>query len=164
MSDHIKELKLIPFLSLESSTVLVNLAKAYGFNLSDFDSDICLKLKRKFYDDLILERKKGSIITLTQSFKKDGDILYNPRITFLANRVRGSKGLLIYPLTFTSSVEDIQEQCASLAPDSSSLESIDTKLMQRIANRSNTQLSIIKDQNWFLPASKPNPDIKVTKA
>ena len=156
------QLQLHNFLNLESSTILAELAQAYGFNLFDSKSEIYLKLEQEGYDRLVLERNEPHVISLSHYFVQNGDLMSNPDMTFLIKPTLDNTRLLIFPLSYTLSSSGIYREAAELSHDCSSIKSANLSVMNNLADIANTWISNIKAQSWFLPNAKPNPEVTVT--
>ena len=150
------------FLSVESSRILSQLAKAYGFNLSNFQQDIYLRLELEGYNRLVLERHEPQVISLSHYFVQNGDLMSNPDVTFFVCSVPNSSDLLIYPLSITQSVFNIYREVAFLDHGCLSLKSFKAFEMKDLADFCNIWATNIKQQQWFLPDGLPNPNVRST--
>jgi len=81
-------------LSNDASTILSELAEAYGFDLSQESEDIYLRLELDNYMPLVLERHEAHVISLSHYVEQNGDLMSDPDVSFLI-RASDSEHLLI---------------------------------------------------------------------
>lgn len=153
-------IKTPPHLTWRSISILSQLAESYGFNLEDWNSDIYLKLEQKGFDSLVLERHEPHVFSLSHYYVQNGDLMADPDITFLI--IKPVSRLIIYPLTYQQDNLGIYNKVALLNSQRDHLSQFNPSLMPDLVNFCDTWASNIKAQNWFLPESKPNPNITVT--
>ena len=147
------------FLSLESSRIISKLAKAYGFDLSNFKQNIYLSLELEGYDRLVLERNERHVISLSHYYVQNGDLMSNPDVVFFVRPAQNGSDLVIYPTAITQSPLGYYQEVAELDPTCSKLETFKSKAMGDLAAFCNTWATNIQNQNWFLDDGQPNPDI-----
>jgi hypothetical protein len=150
------------FLSIEASTILSELAKAYGFDLFNQDQDIYLRLELNSYMPLVLERHTPYVISLSHYVEQNGDLMSDPDVSFLVRRPSNSKHLLIFPIAITQSFIGSYREVAYLNHDNSSIKSFYHNSMADLTNFCNQWMSNIFAQGWFLEDAKPNPFVTVT--
>jgi hypothetical protein len=83
------------FLSPTASRILINLASAYGFDLTSPTQEIYLKLEQDNFMPLVLEKHEPHVFSLSHYYVQNGDLMSDPDVTFII--FGGSNNCLIYP-------------------------------------------------------------------
>ncbi|MBW4533703.1 MAG: hypothetical protein KME09_07165 [Pleurocapsa minor HA4230-MV1] len=154
-------LNLPSFLSFQASSILAQLAQAYGFDLFDFQSNIYLRLEQKGYMPLVLERLEPHVISLSHYYQQNGDLMADPDLTFLVRPSVDNQTLLLFPLMYRLDGLGLYQELAFLNDQRDQILSFKSRSMADVASFCNQWAINIQAQQWFLPSGS-NPQVSVT--